>query len=58
MIQNYINWEKKQIDWWKEKLGVSDHGDAWISLIKGVILGLLVNHFFLFKISEVDKYYE
>ena len=22
MIQNYINWEKKQIDWWKEKLGI------------------------------------
>ena len=24
MIQNYINWEKKQIDWWKEKLGISE----------------------------------
>ena len=38
MIQNYINWEKKQIDWWKEKLGVSDHAVAWTSFIKGVLV--------------------
>ncbi len=47
MIQNYINWEKKQIDWWKEKLGISVHGVAWISLIEGIFLGLLVYHFFI-----------
>ena len=47
MIQIYINWEKKQIDWWKEKLGISDHGVAWISFIKGVLVGLLVYHFFI-----------
>ena len=28
MIQNYINWEKKQIDWWKEKLGISERARA------------------------------
>ena len=47
MIQNYINWEKKQIDWWKEKLGISDHGVAWISFIKVILVGLLVYHFFI-----------
>ena len=47
MIQNYINWEKKQIDWWKQRLGVSDYGVAWISFIKGILLGLLVYHFFI-----------
>ena len=47
MIQNYIDWEKKQIDWWKEKLGISDHGVAWISFIKGILVGLLFYHFFI-----------
>ena len=47
MIQNYINWEKKQIDLWKEKFGISDPGVAWISFIKGILLGLLVYHFFI-----------
>ena len=49
MIQNYINWEKKQIDWWKEKLGISDHGVAWIAFIKGILVGLLIYHFFIVR---------
>jgi len=47
MIQGYINWEKKQIQWWKKKLGVSEHGLAWLSFIKGILVGLLIYHFFL-----------
>ena len=47
MIQNYINWEKKQIDLWNQRLGVSDHGVAWICFIKGILVGLLVYHFFI-----------
>ena len=42
MIQNYINWEKK--------LGVSDHGVAWISFIKGILVGLFIYHFFTFNV--------
>ena len=53
MIQNYINWEKKQIDWWKEKLGISEHGVAWISFIKGILVGLLVYHFFIVWYSNL-----
>ena len=26
MKLNYIEWEKRQIEWWKKKLGISDHG--------------------------------
>ena len=47
MIQNYIDWEKKQIEWWKEKLGLSYHGVAWFSFIRGVLTGLLMYHFFI-----------
>ncbi len=46
MMQNYINWEKRQIQWWKKKLGFSEHGLAWISFIKGILVGLLIYHFF------------
>ena len=44
-MQTYINWEKKQINWWKKKLDISDHGIAWISFFKGVLLGLIIYHF-------------
>ncbi len=30
MMQGYINWEKRQIQWWKKKLGLSEHGLACI----------------------------
>ena len=39
MIQSYINWEKRQIQWWKKKLRLSEHGLAWISFIKGILVG-------------------
>tara|TARA_B100000902_G_C27139315_1_gene827769 strand:- start:555 stop:701 length:147 start_codon:yes stop_codon:yes gene_type:complete len=47
MLQNYFNWEKKQISWWQTKLGLSDHGVIWISFLKGALIGLLIYHFFL-----------
>ena len=49
MKLNYIGWEKKQIEWWKKKLGVSDHGIAWISFVKGIVIGLAIYHFFIDK---------
>ena len=47
MIQSYINCEKRQIQWWKKKLGLYEHGLAWVSFIKGILVGLLIYHFFL-----------
>ena len=46
MMQGYINWEKRQIQSWKKKLGLSEHGLAWVSFIKGILVGLLVYHLF------------
>ena len=42
-----IKWHKRRIDWFKKKTGFSDYGLAWISFIKGLILGLLIYHFFI-----------
>ena len=42
-----INWHKKYIKWWKKKLNISDYGILWISFIKGLIIGLLIYHFFI-----------
>jgi hypothetical protein len=42
-----LDWHKKQIDWWKQKLDVSWYGVTWIAFIKGLILGLLIYHFLL-----------
>ena len=47
MIARYIDWEKKQINWWKKTLGISDHGVAWISFIKGMLVGGLAYHFLI-----------
>ncbi|MEC8147152.1 MAG: hypothetical protein VX086_01185 [Pseudomonadota bacterium] len=49
MKLNYIEWEKRQIEWWKKKLGVSDYGIAWISFVKGILIGLAIYHFFIDK---------
>ena len=37
-----LDWHKKQIDWWKQKLGFSWYGVTWIAFVKGLILGLLI----------------
>jgi hypothetical protein len=42
-----LGWHKKQIDWWKQKFGVSWYGVTWIAFVKGLILGLLIYHFLL-----------
>ena len=47
MIRDYIDWEKKQIEWWKTKLRITDHGVAWVSFIKGILVGVLFYHFFI-----------
>ena len=43
----FIVWHKKTIEYWKIKLNVSDYGILWIAFIKGLIIGLLVYHFFI-----------
>ena len=42
-----IEWHKRQIDWWKEKLGISWYGVAWISFVKGIILTILIYTFLI-----------
>jgi len=42
-----INWHKKYVERWMEKRNVSTYGLAWISFIKGLIIGLLIYHFFI-----------
>jgi len=44
-----IEIHKKQLEWWRSKLGVSNYGVAWIAFFKGMILGLLVYHFLVVK---------
>jgi len=53
-MNSFINWHKKTIEWWKKKLHVSDYGIAWIAFIKGLIIGLLVYHFFIkYVVNEI-----
>ena len=42
-----IEFHKKNINWFKEKLNLSDYVMLWLSFIKGLILGLLIYHFFI-----------
>ena len=32
-----IDWHKRQVEFWKSKLGISEYGMLWIAFIKGVI---------------------
>ena len=40
-----IDWHKRQVEFWKAKLGLSDYGMLWIAWVKGLVLGLIVYHF-------------
>ena len=42
-----IELHKRYINWWKEKLNMSDYAMLWLVFIKGLIIGLLVYHFFI-----------
>ena len=42
-----IEWHKKYIALLQKKLNISDYGIAWISFIKGLIIGLLIYHLFI-----------
>ena len=33
-------WHKRQLDFWKTKLGISDYGVLWLTWVKGLIGGL------------------
>ena len=41
-MNKFIKWHNSQIDWWKEKLGVSWYTLSWISFIKGALLILVI----------------
>tara|TARA_B100000965_G_C18899342_1_gene459585 strand:+ start:300 stop:440 length:141 start_codon:yes stop_codon:yes gene_type:complete len=40
-----IEFHKKQIEWWKNKLGIGDYTVAWIAFIKGLIIGSLITYY-------------
>ena len=42
-----IEWHKGRVDWFKSQTGISDYGIAWISFFKGLLIGLLIYHFFI-----------
>ena len=42
-----IEMHKRQMEFWKSKLGISDYGVAWIAFLKGLIIGLLVYPFLI-----------
>ena len=46
-MSTFIGWHKKTIKWWGKKFNVSNYGIAWIAFIKGLIIGLLIYHFFI-----------
>ena len=47
VMKAFIDWHKKYIEWWQKKLNISNYGILWISFIKGLIIGLLIYHFFI-----------
>ena len=42
-----IEMHKRQMEFWKSKLGISDYGVAWIAFLKGLVIGLLAYHFLI-----------
>ena len=36
---------KRQMEFWKSKLGISNYGVAWIAFLKGLLFGLFIYRF-------------
>ena len=47
LMSSFISWHKKIIKRWEKILNISDYGMLWVAFIKGVIIGLLIYHFFI-----------
>lgn len=43
-MSKFIEWHKRQTEWWMDKLNVGWYGVAWIAWIKGVVIGVLIYH--------------
>ena len=43
----FINWHKKILETYKQKLSISDYQVMWIAFFKGLIIGGLVLYFYL-----------
>ena len=41
-----IELHKSAIKWWQKKFNISDYATLWLTFIKGLIIGLLIYHFF------------
>ena len=41
----FFDWHKRNLEWWKKKLNISDYVLAWIAFFKGLVFGLLIYHF-------------
>jgi len=46
-MSSFISWHKKYIKQWGKILNISDYGILWVAFIKGLIIGLLIYHFFI-----------
>ena len=44
-IMKVIELHKKQMEWWKKKLGIDDYSVAWIAFIKGLLIGSLITYY-------------
>ena len=40
-----IEFHKRQLEWIKNKYGISDYSIAWIAFIKGLIFGSLITYY-------------
>lgn len=41
-MKKLIEFHKRQVEWWMEKLSISWYGVAWISFAKGVIITMII----------------
>ena len=45
-MNKFVEWHKKQTEWWMSKLNVDWYGVAWIAFAKGIILTILIDYLF------------
>ena len=43
----FVEWHKNYMEWWKKNLDIYDYVIIWGTFFKGLVIGLLIYHFFI-----------
>ena len=51
-----IDWHKRQVNFWKSKLGIGVYGILWVAFVKRILFSLILYHFGIAQMIYENSY--